>query len=812
MATRKPEGHRGRRTIQVLTATGTRQPFLRGMVTHDLVQRGLSFDDAYAVARALRDRISDRDEIESAELAALIEAQLGEMFGGERVEKLAAPVRSSTLPQVADATGQAQPFSRGLLARSLLAAGVDADRAYRLVTELQAELLHGRVASLTHRELGAAVGDFLERSEGEAAAARYRMVRRIDRLPRPLVIYLGGATGTGKSTLALELAPLLRIYQISATDTIRQVMRMVFAPAILPGLHRSSFEVVQEARRLQIGDEQTAVLSAFEEQATRVCVGVRAVVERALAENMNIIVEGAHLVPPLVPFADLEGSAYQLMLLLSTLEEEVHRSRFLARGRITSRRAAHYLDHLESIRSIQEYALHQADLHDVPILDTSDPESIVPRSLRLLTGALEQKVPWISRAVEEVDGTPKLLLVIDGLGDRPLRSLGGRTPLQAAHTPTLDRLAAAGVCGSADPVAPGIVPDTASGSLALLGQSPMALKRGPIEALGAGLSLGRGDIALRGNLATLDGDGRIVDRRAGRVRDEAQGLGAALDAADLLGDSESKVRARVEATTEHRLAIVLQGEGLSSAILGSDPGDAAGSVEPLVPRPKDPTDRAAAITAGLLARLEKAARRVLGEHPLNEARRREGLPPANAILSRGAGRIHPLISLAPEGRPLEVSCISGDRTLLGLATWLQARSISEETMTANLDTDLRAKFRIAGKELGGRDLVVVHVKGADIAAHDRRPDLKVEFLERVDAELGRLLKERPTPIRVAVAADHATLSETGEHAADPVPVLISGAGVEPDEVGTFDEFSVVRGRLGRFPLQSLLSRLTAGTV
>lgn len=133
-------------------------------------------------------------------------------------------------------------------------------------------------------------------------------------------------------------------------------------------------------------------------------------------------------------------------------------------------------------------------------------------------------------------------------------------------------------------------------------------------------------------------------------------------------------------------------------------------------------------------------------------------------------------------------------------------------MTANLDTDLRAKFSAALEELALRDLVVVHVKGADIAAHDRRPDLKVTFLERVDAELGLLLKEHPSPIRVAVASDHATLSETGQHAADPVPVLISGAGVEADDVTAFDEQSVVRGRLGRFPLQSLISRLMGATV
>ena len=106
----------------------------------------------------------------------------------------------------------------------------------------------------------------------------------------------------------------------------------------------------------------------------------------------------------------------------------------------------------------------------------------------------------------------------------PVRALGGRTPLQAAETPTLDRLAKEGQCGLADPVAPGVVPDTAAGSLALFGQSPLALKRGPTEALGAAMTLHPGDVALRGNFATLGDDGHVIDRRAGRIRKDAEVL------------------------------------------------------------------------------------------------------------------------------------------------------------------------------------------------------------------------------------------------------------------------------------------------
>ena len=116
------------------------------------------------------------------------------------------------------------------------------------------------------------------------------------------------------------------------------------------------------------------------------------------------------------------------------------------------------------------------------------------------------------------DSAPTLLVIIDGLADRPIRALGGRTPLQAATTPTFDRLAREGQTGLADPVAPGVVADTAAGTLALLGQAPMALKRGPVEALGAEIKLSPGDIALRGNFVSLDPAGNVIDRRAGRIR------------------------------------------------------------------------------------------------------------------------------------------------------------------------------------------------------------------------------------------------------------------------------------------------------
>lgn len=798
----------------VVDSSDKRSRFLRGMVTHDLVQRGLEFEAAYGVARSVRDRLSDRGEVTTADIRQAIIEELQAKYGEELPASL--HVRKRLAPRVhVIYHGQRQPFSRGLLARSIHAAGVDLDRAYDLVTSLELGLVADELTSVSSDEIARRADHLLEKEVGSRAAQRYRLMRRIRSLPRPLIVYVGGASGTGKSTLSLELAPLLRIYRISATDTIRQVMRMVFTPNIMPALHTSSFEVLDA---YELGDDaslvpteadrEDLVIASFEEQARRVCVGVRAVVERAIEENMSIVVEGVHLVPGLVPFPDLEGAAYQVPLVLATLDKEAHRARFLARSRFGGRRAERYLENFEGIRTIHDYVLQQAEAHDVQELETSFGDAPVVRTLQVVTGLLGRWLPSsASGAVESGESPPTLLLIIDGLPDRPVRELGNRTPLQAADTPTLDRLAKEGQSGLADPVSPGVVPDTAAGTLALFGQSPQALKRGPVEALGAGLMLSANDVALRGNFATLDETGRVIDRRAGRIREEAEELTRAIDRLTLPKHIANDVDVRVKAGTEHRLAVVLRGDGLSAEVEGSDPGEGALPSEPLAPRPRDPHNERAIRTAQILAMFEAAAREVLVSHPMNEERIRRGLQPANVILTRGAGRIHRLIPLEEAGLPLRLACISGDRTILGIASWLGARTISRAEMTANLDTDLDAKFDAALQALRRNDLVIVHVKGADIAAHDRRPELKAEFLEAVDAALGRLIEAHSGNLRVAVASDHATLSESGQHAADPLPVLLWGKGIVADDVESFDEQAAAGGSLERFPLQMLLSRL-----
>jgi 2,3-bisphosphoglycerate-independent phosphoglycerate mutase len=304
----------------------------------------------------------------------------------------------------------------------------------------------------------------------------------------------------------------------------------------------------------------------------------------------------------------------------------------------------------------------------------------------------------------------------------------------------------------------------------------------------------------------MDEKGIVLDRRAGRIREGTEALARAMDKLALPGEF-SGVTVRVKPATEHRLAIVLSGKGLSPAIHGSDPGEGATPGAPLVPRPMDFADDKAVYTAAALECFEQEARKLLADQPVNREREKRGFPVANTILTRGAGRIHTLLPLEESGVPLQLACVGGDRTVLGLARLLGAGTRSTEEMTANLDTDLEVKFAAAEQALSHNNLVMVHVKGADIAAHDRRPDLKAQFLEKIDAGLAKLLEMHDGPLRLVIASDHATLSESGTHAADPVPVVIWGNGVEPDDVEAYDEQSVSSGGLQRFPLQQLLGHL-----
>ena len=404
-----------------------------------------------------------------------------------------------------------------------------------------------------------------------------------------------------------------------------------------------------------------------------------------------------------------------------------------------------------------------------------------------------------------------LVFILDGLGDRPCPQLDGKTPLEAAETPVLDALALRHQCGMMDPLLPGMPVDTHTGVGILFGLNPeqaVGLRRGPIEAAGIGLALQPGDVLWRANLASVEKTPhgyRILDRRAGRIRDEVETLCAALQNIEVAPG----ITASLHPATQHRTVLLFRANvdntgsaaiKLSAEVSDTDPGGHDMDRGILKAAPSQAT-QAAQATADALNHFTDRAHEILANHPVNVARIADGLPAANGIIVRSAGGGHALENRLAKLK-LKVAAVAGEMTILGLARLLDFHCCSSPRFTSLPDTDLGEKLRSAIQALQHHDLVFVHIKGTDTAAHDKDPLLKSEFIARFDRELGKLNLDK---VVVGVCADHSTDSVRGEHNGDPVPVLLCNPGGRRDRVDQYNETACVSGALGRITAQGFLT-------
>ena len=391
-----------------------------------------------------------------------------------------------------------------------------------------------------------------------------------------------------------------------------------------------------------------------------------------------------------------------------------------------------------------------------------------------------------------------LLVIFDGLGDRPLTELGHKTPLEATPKPNLDWFAANGVNGLLDPIAPGVVAGSDTSHLALFGYDPREVYtgRGPFEAAGVGIDMEPGDIAFRGNFASVDDEMRITDRRAGRIREGAEDLAQALDGLRL-----GRIRATVRAGTEHRVALVLRGRALSPKVTDTDPHEIGAEI-----LDSKPLAASAKTTAKAVNAFTKQAHRILKDHPVNRARVAKGEPPANVIVLRGAGVFPDLVPI-PERLHLRAAGIAGVALIRGMFRTVGIDLIDVPGATGGLDTDRIAKVDAALNALGTYDLVVLHVKAPDLCGHDGNASEKIRVIERMDVMMGHLKAQLSSDVIVALTADHSTPVAVKDHSADPVPLTIFGEGIRVDEVLNFDERSVAHGALGRMRGQDLMNLL-----
>ncbi len=373
-----------------------------------------------------------------------------------------------------------------------------------------------------------------------------------------------------------------------------------------------------------------------------------------------------------------------------------------------------------------------------------------------------------------------VMVVVDGIGGLPVR---GKTELEAARTPNLDHLASKSICGLIDPISYGITPGSGPSHLALFGYDPFQYEigRGVMEALGIGLNLTKDDLTARGNFATMDEEGFIIDRRAGRISTEKN-----KELCQILQNEIKEVdgiRISIYPGKEHRFVIVFQGEGLRGELTDADPqkeGMKAKWTEPLSPEAQG--------TAEIINNYLKNAAQIL-----------KPFSPANTILLRGFSKIPDIPSMS-ERFNLRPAAI---------ATYPMYRGLARLVGMVILDSGetLREEVEILRKYFNDYDFFYLHFKKPDMAGEDGDFRKKVKAIEEIDRLIPSILKLKPDVL--VVTGDHSTPTVLKGHSWHPNPFLLYSKYIRPDGIRRFTERHCRRGELGRFPAMDVIPLMLA---
>ena len=283
------------------------------------------------------------------------------------------------------APNEALPYSKGVMARMLMVTGIPPSRAYELARQIERQLVERGTALVTDDVLFGLAADVLSR-ESDHAVARLRRFRALHDLDFPVIVLIGGSTGAGKSAVATEVAHRLGITRVTSTDFLRQSMRAFFPREFMPSIHHSSFDAARPADGVP---REAEIVRGFREQARNVLVSVDAVLQRAVTEQLSMVLEGVHLVPGMIP--PVGGRAIVTSCVLVVDDELEHGSRFMKReGMADSRRAQKYLQSMGNIRTVERYLRREADEHPTPVIVNRNLEVTIHEVLDLTLLAAER--------------------------------------------------------------------------------------------------------------------------------------------------------------------------------------------------------------------------------------------------------------------------------------------------------------------------------------------------------------------------------------------------------------------------------------
>ena len=276
-------------------------------------------------------------------------------------------------------------------------------RAFHVAEVIEERLDEGGRASISQSELTELALTVLREEVGDRYAESFAKWQMVNRLELPLVVLLGGATGVGKSTIATMLASRLGITRVIPTDAIREVMRSMFTEDIFPTLHTSSFDAARLVRH-PLTRSADPVVVGFRDQASAVAVGIDALVQRAVSEGTDLIIEGAHVVPGFIDEKRFHGEAVIVPMLVTVDDEESHRSHFLMRAHESRNRPSErYLDFFDNIRKLQKYLKSMALQHGVPLVPSYNLDATLSQVIDLVVGRAIDAVPASSRSKKHME-------------------------------------------------------------------------------------------------------------------------------------------------------------------------------------------------------------------------------------------------------------------------------------------------------------------------------------------------------------------------------------------------------------------------
>jgi len=369
--------------------------FSKRTLAHSMEKFGLSFKEAYAVAKNVEQqlRMSGSETVEEDMLAHVVAVTLEARFGREARLRYEATLSDPVDLYVVESDGTRLPYSRGILARSLMPIGLAPELAYALAKRTEEVLWQSGKRRVYRSEVRRLVNRLLNEEAGGDFARRYALLHRLREAEQPVIILVGGAPGVGKSTVAAELGYRLGIPRMVSTDSVRQALRSLISKELSPLLHESSY-TAWRAELLPVELEQAQldpvrVIRGFRVQIQQLATAVNAIIERNIQENMSLVMEGIHLVPGLSPLGTFEN-ALVVEVMLSVEDEDNHRDHFALRERQTHARRDQdvYLDHYREIRILHDYLVDRARAEGVPVVDASDLDHAVDRAMELILNAL----------------------------------------------------------------------------------------------------------------------------------------------------------------------------------------------------------------------------------------------------------------------------------------------------------------------------------------------------------------------------------------------------------------------------------------